>query len=230
MDEKEVNSAEYDKREPIENPTPTMGARLDNFWYHYKWHTIVAAFLVIVFVIITVSMCNKVDYDVHITYAGDYLVGKNEAGYGEALKSLKRASEDFDGDGEVNISFTNYYISKEDYSEDYSKLQDSMWLSDYYVFFLSESLYKDFSGKIDGGLFTSLEPYVGDAAGIRYASSDKAGIYLNSMKISKLPSLCDFPDDTVVCLKKKITNYDKDANEENFEIGEKVIKNMIFFE
>ena len=37
--------------------------KLENFWYHYKWHTITAVFVIVVGVILTLQLCTKVDFD-----------------------------------------------------------------------------------------------------------------------------------------------------------------------
>ena len=47
--------------------------KLDNYFYHYKWHTIIAAFLVIVLIVCSLQMCRKKKYDVEIMYAGPYI-------------------------------------------------------------------------------------------------------------------------------------------------------------
>ena len=47
-----------------------FGVWLENFWYHYKWHSIVTLFIILVVTICTVQMCKKEEYDVHFIYAG----------------------------------------------------------------------------------------------------------------------------------------------------------------
>ena len=43
---------------------------IENFFYHYKWHTIGVAFVLIVVLICTLQMCDKTSYDMLIVYAG----------------------------------------------------------------------------------------------------------------------------------------------------------------
>ncbi|MBE6534722.1 MAG: hypothetical protein E7678_07150 [Ruminococcaceae bacterium] len=43
---------------------------LDNFWYHYKWHTIIISFIILVLVISIVQSCTTQKTDVVFTYAG----------------------------------------------------------------------------------------------------------------------------------------------------------------
>lgn len=43
---------------------------LDNFWYHYKWHTIAIAFILVVLVTVLVNCINTPKSNVIFTYAG----------------------------------------------------------------------------------------------------------------------------------------------------------------
>ena len=52
---------------------------LDNFWYHHKWHTIFAAFFVIVFGICLVQCATVERSEVMITYAGNYTLSVSES-------------------------------------------------------------------------------------------------------------------------------------------------------
>ena len=104
----------------VEN-TPKKGKFrlwLENFFYHYKWHSIIAAVLLFAVVISSVQMCQKESYDVYVMYAGGYEVKKvNEGGnvseYVTMMNSLRSVSEDFDGDGNVSVSLDTLYMLSE---------------------------------------------------------------------------------------------------------------------
>ena len=85
--------------------------KLENFWYHYKIHTIAVLFVIFTLTILLSQCFGKVEYDAHILYAGPYEIkhsstGGNVAPYVTATSSLKRVCRDTDGDG--NIQFTIY--------------------------------------------------------------------------------------------------------------------------
>ena len=61
---------------------------LDNYWYHYKWVTIVVAFFIIVFSVCTLQMCSKEKNDLIIVYAGEAFVSSEKA---ESIKSVINA-------------------------------------------------------------------------------------------------------------------------------------------
>ena len=52
---------------------------LENFWYHYKWHTIAALFVLLVTVVMIVNCARREKYDVYILYAGDKAVSTSKS-------------------------------------------------------------------------------------------------------------------------------------------------------
>ena len=88
---------------------------LDNFFYHYKWHTVAVLFVIAVIVICTMQTCSRTTFDTHIMYAGDKDV-KMSAPSGETseheelLRAVKKYTPDRDGDGNRNIDLKNLYL------------------------------------------------------------------------------------------------------------------------
>ena len=88
----------------------------DNFWYHHKWKTIIALFLVITILVCTLQMCEKEETgDISVMMAGPYSFVEDEA----ALTSLRLClgrylPEDYDGNGKRQVDVVSYMIySKE---------------------------------------------------------------------------------------------------------------------
>ena len=46
---------------------------LDNYWYHYKWHTIIVAFFLIIGIISTVQIFNRETYEDNIEVFVKYM-------------------------------------------------------------------------------------------------------------------------------------------------------------
>ena len=93
--------------------------RAVNFWYHYKWHSVTSLILVFAITVCMLQFCKKEDYDIHILYIGNHVVGKtlNESGEAEIQKSLssfKKITKDYDDDGKIKVNFTNYYFLSAD--------------------------------------------------------------------------------------------------------------------
>ncbi len=108
--------------EKLEPGTLTTNSRvlkwLDNFWYHYKWHTIITLFVAVVVIVGVVQMVSRPKYDSMLVYAGSYRMSEEEkAAFDKLLSDI--CPEDFDGNGEKNINFVMYqvYSSEEMQSE-----------------------------------------------------------------------------------------------------------------
>ena len=146
---------------------------LDNFWYHYKWHSIIALFLIFAVVICTFQMCTKTSYDIHILYAGGYEIKRTSSDgdvspISETVSTLRNhAASDFDGDGKVNVSFRDLFVLTEEeikgitaadknkeinyylINENNKILRDTLTYSNYYLCFISPALYEEYK-VIDG--------------------------------------------------------------------------------
>ena len=74
--------------------------KVDNFWYYYKFHVLIGAFL------------SKVDYDYDIAFVTDYMIADEDS---QALQSYFEANaEDLNGDGEVHVQIQNYVLPPDD--------------------------------------------------------------------------------------------------------------------
>ncbi|MBQ7364269.1 MAG: hypothetical protein IJW46_01580 [Clostridia bacterium] len=87
----------------------TFLAKLDNFWYHYKWHTIFIVFFLSGFLICAVQCAQKEDPDAAILYSGPTVMSAEQK---EALGALfaQRLSEDTNGDGALIVSLTDVVL------------------------------------------------------------------------------------------------------------------------
>lgn len=86
-----------------------FGKWLENFWYYYKWHTIIAVIL-IVGIIVGISSCvsrKKMDLCIYY-FSGEPLAYKEDSI--NLYNSLLPYVSDFTGDGFVRLEIKNYYI------------------------------------------------------------------------------------------------------------------------
>ena len=95
--------------EVVEAPKKSFSKWLDNYWYHYKWHTIAVVFVLIVVTVCVVQMSNRTSFDAVITYAGSKNVSqKSENGATAEIitmqTSLKDVLYDVDENGEVSVN------------------------------------------------------------------------------------------------------------------------------
>ena len=152
---------------------------------------------------------------------------------------------DANGDGTVNIDFRNLFVvndeeaeelisGKDGYEINYNLVKEDtdtfyqhMLMSDYYVCFLSERLYLEYSEKYDD-IFAPLAPYT--AEGKTYEYAGEGGIYLRSLDgFGTLPEFSKLPDDTVVCL-RALSDISKSRYTDAFKASEVIIRNILAFE
>ncbi|MBR7161245.1 MAG: hypothetical protein IKD07_02395, partial [Clostridia bacterium] len=80
---------------------------LDNYWYHYKWHTILVGAAIIILVVCMWQVSTTEKHDVIIVYAGPNCLSTTE------VRELEDAisgilPEDKDGNGEKNAAMNMY--------------------------------------------------------------------------------------------------------------------------
>ena len=243
----EENKREY---EPVDHGIavkPSLKSRIDNFWYHYKWHSLVSLFVIIAIVVCSVQMCSKTSFDNYVMYAGGYSVSRamsdDVAEYVKITSSLERVSEDYNGDKETACAFLDLYIPTPDKPSDAGSDVQHLTMenisrieyelvsgSEYYVCFLSEYVYSKYKFWDDVQLFLPLLPYANGMDGLVYY--DDCAVYLSSTAFSRLDGLKNLPDDTLICLRSMsavASFFDRGANRRNFERGEELLRKILSY-
>lgn len=161
-----------------------FGERAENFWYHYKWHTVIALILVIAITIASVQMCSKTSYDMYVMYAGGSDIkmsgfdGKS-SDYERLHSATLRFVSDVDGDGERNLSMLNLFLPSDEQIKEYQEsigkdeeinytllsendktFRECMMYGEFYVCILSEHLLKEWSKNGDFVPFLPIADYL----------------------------------------------------------------------
>ena len=210
-------------------------AWLDNYWYHYKWATIVAVFAIIVFSVCIAQACSNKKADVIVTYAGPtYLQVDQKVSMEQALGKAING-----GDNGKTVGFKAYYlltqkqiaqIQKEIDSDGYQKHVDTAFNSQEMdnfesqlmtgigsIVLVDKDMYAMFFGSTGetqrlqplSEIFGSAPAGAIDSYGIRLGDTEA---YKNSEDLQSLPA------DTVICLHKKIFGQkDYEAQVEAFK-------------
>lgn len=224
----------------------------ENFWYHYKWHTLVSLFVIFVLAICIAQCSSKPDYDAYFVYAGSGEVRGNRtendiSEYEKICKSLNEAVEDFDDNGEVLSSLEAIYLLSEkeiiekqesvkgtgnEFNYDRTNEDDfrnRLYYSDVYIFLISDKIYGQYQVTEQGtAMFSPIRDLA--KAGSDVVFYDDSAVYLHSTKFGELPGLCDLPDDTLITLRSigaLSSHFDKDATKADYENAKKVVANMI---
>ena len=227
--------------------------KLDNFWYHYKWHTIASLLGVFFLTILILQTCSRTPIDSYILYAGPHEIKRtssdgNMSAYSATVAALKRVCDDYDDDGVMNISLLNLFVINSEeakelvtpesglevnytlVAEDTKRLEQTLMYGEYYVCFLSERLFLENEKETDGILFAPLDAYVTDGGEYEYAS--ERGIYLRSLPFGDLPYISDLPDDTVVALRRLSevsSHFGGGENKDLFRRGEDIMRRILSY-
>ncbi len=195
----------------------TPKEKIQNFIYHYKWHTLVALLLIVAIIICSLQFCVKEEYDAYILYAGSKNIGRTAkdgdvAEIATVISSLKRITDDFDENGEITLNFTNYYFLSAEERKGLDDLNEALLASDqksisgvlehseYYLLFISAAVYEQYHKVGDEELFISLSEYKTSSPDIELYADN--AILLSSTEAYKLPGLSALPEDTLICIRR----------------------------
>lgn len=83
----------------------------DNFWYYYKYHVLIGAFVLFCVITFVKDMLGKVSYDYNVGFLGDYSITEDDKTKLE--KWFTKNAKDLNNDGEVHVQINDYFIPSE---------------------------------------------------------------------------------------------------------------------
>lgn len=131
--------------------------KIDNYWYYYKYHTLVGIFAAVLLIIFIKDMLGRVEYD--YTVAVITKSGTREEDM-EALQSyFEGISPDLNGDGEVHVQVAEYYFPSDDGQmanpqvviSNQTRLMADIQEQESMIFFVDKSSYEEYK---EQGLFS----------------------------------------------------------------------------
>lgn len=215
--------------------------RIKNFWYYYKWHTLIVLFFVVVITIMAVQHLGREKYDIRILYGGPAIISEQTSDeITSAFQSI--LNEDHNGDGKKTVELYDLIIMNADelkkayekgvspYFLNENTVQDSKDLMNFhagvseYLIYMVDSEY--YQGLHDNSAFVALDLF-GVKGGERY---DDCAIYLHSLEFTKLYSVFDvFPEDTLICVKRVPLNNGKSKSEKKQKQHMEFYKSLVSF-
>lgn len=224
----------------------------ENFWYHYKWHSLIALFLVFTITVCTLQMCEKEKYDAYILYAGGHAFARESADgdfpeYAKAKDSIERFVKDYDDDGDSNVSFRDLYTpteselkEKDDESfarrayDDRNALSTTMMSGDFFLCFFSPEVFESYSsvGGYEYAIFCDLTEYVPEGVTVEFYEGSKNGIILSSTDFYKLPGISSMPENTVIAVRNaSFSNHlDDRDNNRDLERALEILSKMLAYQ
>lgn len=203
----------------------------ENYWYHYKWVTIISVFFSIAFIVCLVQCSSKEKYDMYALYAGPFFIGSEQSA------ELSDAINDHMDKEKQSVCINSFvYVSektKEEYKKGDAYINEGINMqqtSDFFDFLYTASFNMLI---VDPELYSKIEKEeiltpiseISDAASvdgycIRLSDTDLAHKY----KIFR-----DMPDDTLLCFRKYILiqSMSKQNSKEEYEYQKSVFKKII---
>ncbi len=201
--------------------------KLDNYWYHYKWHTVIALFLAAVILICSLQMCAKDDYDFEVMYAGPHSLNNHQTIL-DIEAAFAELGDDRTGDGKVTVNLVSYWVDerlspdREEYKDmtaadiSYSMNQslnnqelylDEVQAGNLVICLVSPHLFHLVDDEAGFMRVTDVFPdiaayeedvFVYDADG----KINRFGVVLSKTAFGQRAGLASLPDDTILCVRK----------------------------
>lgn len=198
-----------------------MKEKLENFWYHYKWTTIVVLFFAVILVVGIVQMVGREDYDTQILYAGPS-VTMIQSGSEDAINRAfcQLLTTDRNEDGKINLLFRSFAVISD---EQLAEKQEQAAAEGDHVYY-DASLRREAISEIGTLLATGevsiclMDPYVYGIYSEQEAfvpleevlgyvpdfALDDCSVYLKDTEFgSYFTAFSALPDDTLLCIRKK---------------------------
>jgi len=209
--------------------------KLQNFWYYYKWHTLIGGFMLL-FLLVCISQCMSANAPhVNVLYAGP-APAFSQLMYDDLTKNFAKVlDKDLNGDKKVIVGFEQFRLLSQ---EDMNELGNDAMLSPQeqsvirrqfdaevmsgkcVVYFLAPDVYYDLQAN---KMLLKWE----DAIGYKPSKAfDDYGVNLKDLEVFKYYfGIGDLPPDTIMCMRAYTVLDNKKTQqryEDNFEFVKKL--------
>ena len=212
----------------------TAKEKRKNFWYHYKWATIITVVAVIFVTYLMVDLFTKPKYDLTVIGMSTYQFAIDKEAQ---AKSFQPFATDYDGNGEVSVTVdaidmydtTNTYATYNPQLVQASsvKMVGALQTFEGFIFVLDQYTYDRIITNSDGSkaedVFLDLSQYTASNSAFQ---GDK--LYLKGTKLAESWGLKEVPDDLFLCL-RDYTTYEKQKEkiQKQYEYEKSVFEKLI---
>lgn len=196
------------------NTNMTFIQKLENFWYHYKWHTILGTFFAVLIAVCAVQCAGRSEPDAMVMYAGRIknMIIPSSDNREETMED-DVMSEDYNGDGEKKVEFFQLIIPISDVGGNYEyddavaqtnnqerqRMYTEVATGTSVVYLLHPFLYDEVK---DMGVLRPLSEVLDDVP--EYAV-DEYGIPVSELIAYKRTNLRYFPENCILCIRYERT-------------------------
>lgn len=187
------------------------GSRPEQFWYYYKWHTIIAIVLIPIIVIAVLQLCGNTSPDAYIMYVGPSAIDIKSKDEMAAM-----AAEDVydqNGDGKCYVAFLEItvasgddipYTAYETNVDANKRFLTELASGDSVVYLLDEAF---FARAADEGLLCPLAGII-DPELLPENMYDECAVRVSELDYFKREGFASVPGDTLLCIRR---SPDKDS-------------------
>ena len=209
-------------------------AWLENYWYHYKWMTIIIISSVIALSICLVQCAKKEKYDMYVLYAGNVYIGAEQS------TQLADAVNDHMSADKQSVCVNSFVYVSEDVKQSYEQgdayynaginiqqkndFFDFLYTAGFNMLIVDRELYS----YIDKDEI--LLPMSEISENANEMSEDGYCVKLSDTSLPQKYSIfASMPENTVLCFRKQVLmqNLASKNNAENYKYQLSVFKNMI---
>ena len=224
--------------------------KLDNFFYHYKWHTVVALFLTVAILVCCFQTCSKEEYDIEVMYAGPANLNDKQTVL-DIQNAFSRIAYDTTEDGMTVARLVSYWVDERFYNGDEEALDGADIVYFANNSYNNENAYHDeiAAGNLsicllspylfyqvhkEGG-FMRIDELCPDLDESLYRVGEEGSInhyavVLSKTAFGKQTGLSSLPEDTILCIRKPAYNLlNASRAEKQHENALKVFLNALLY-
>lgn len=133
----------------------------ENYWYHYKWHTLIGIFVAICLIFTVSDYASRNSIDFKMTYIGDYM---DYEGLAAAIEENYRdVITDKNDDGKLKVAINNIYTA-ENVAHDsdlnmWQRVDIDIVNGQSYIYLVDEHILETFVGRGANGVIKTKEGY-----------------------------------------------------------------------
>lgn len=206
----------------------------ENYWYHYKWMTIIVVFFLIAGSVCLVQCSSKSAYDMYALYAGPTYIG------GDQSTRLRDAINDYMDTDKQNVCINSFvYVSeakKDEYTQGDAYVNDGINMqqtSDFFDFLYTASFNMLI---LDSELYSIIKKDeiltpISDISDI--ANNKSADGYSIKLSDTSLPDkysiFKEMPEDTILCFRKHVLmqNLAQKNSRDSYDYQKEIFKKII---
>ena len=224
--------------------------KLENFWYHYKWHTIMTAAFVLILAVLIAQFAQRESFDAEMIYAGPAELTPNQISEIESAFALS-LDGDRDGNGKKTVQLYHFFLltadqikaeEKKAEEEDVlyfpnnaqimearTQFTNQIYVGQALICLLDPEWYRlvrENDGFVPlGEIFDEVPEYAEDGYAVRLKDTPFAQYFSSAFSC--------LSDDTLLCFRRMSSTTalkNKKAEEERYEYNKKLFIRLIDFD